>query len=336
MDITPSQASRLPLEAALGWVRMQPACGTETAEPSAGRVLGQDIIAFAGLPETAMAAWDGWACRAQDTEGASDYAPLWAAGQAMRAGDTLPADLDAVIPTELAGASILAPVAKGMGVLWPGSDVGPGAVALPAGLRLDPAALALLAILGLSRVSLQRQPRVALVVGRVLQPMLLAAVTAAGGIGETLPAEDGAHWARAGRFDAVVLTDTAGLAEAGGQIEQTVAILPGEAAYGRIGGAPLLVLPALPMPCLAAFRLLGAPLLRQLARQPLPEPVPARLTRKISSPLGVTELVWVRLVRGMATPVRGQGLASALGAGHVVVPPESEGHEEGAQVLVWA
>lgn len=335
MDNGPTQAERVVLNAALDWIIRLPPCGPETVEPVAGRVLAADIEAPFGLPDADLAAWEGEACRARDTEGASDYAPILVSHHAVRAGDALPPGTDAVIPAALAGGAVLAPVAAGSGVLWRGGDVTPGGVALPAGLVLDPAALAMLSALGLRRVSLLRQPRVALLAPDALAPMLMTAVAQAGGIGETLPAQDGMLWARAGGFDAVLLTDASGLTQAGGKLALNVALLPEEAALGWISRAPLLLLPTLAMPCLAAFRLLAGPLVRRLAGYPDPVPVPARLTRKISSPLGVAELVWVRLAVGLATPQRVPGLAAAVGSGHVLVPPASEGFGEGAEILVW-
>ena len=295
MDNGPTQAERVVLNAALDWIIRLPPCGPETVEPVAGRVLAADIEAPFGLPDADLAAWEGEACRARDTEGASDYAPILVSHHAVRAGDALPPGTDAVIP----------------------------------------AALAMLSALGLRRVSLLRQPRVALLAPDALAPMLMTAVAQAGGIGETLPAQDGMLWARAGGFDAVLLTDASGLTQAGGKLALNVALLPEEAALGWISRAPLLLLPTLAMPCLAAFRLLAGPLVRRLAGYPDPVPVPARLTRKISSPLGVAELVWVRLAVGLATPQRVPGLAAAVGSGHVLVPPASEGFGEGAEILVW-
>ena len=60
------------------------------------------------------------------------------------------------------------------------------------------------------------------------------------------------------------------------------------------------------------------------------------LTHKISSAIGVTELVRVTLESGRATPRTGRGLGAVVGSdGYVLVPDGSEGYEPGAILSVY-
>ncbi len=326
---------------ARAWITAHaPPLGPETIDAAiaGGRVLAEDVTAPCDIPPADHAAWDGIALWAQETEGASEYVPAVTPGHAVMAGMTLPPGTDAVVAQSVAAGAILAPVASGSGVLWRGHDVTAGSMPLQTGARLDPAALGLLALIGRDRVVVVRQPRVAMIAPGWMGPMLGALVAREGGRAESLPEGDGAHWARAGRFDAVLLIgsiDT--LRDAGGRLEwDGVAIEPGDAAgLGQAGDAPLIRLPVLPVACWAAFDLLAAPLIRGLAGRADPAPQTATLARKISSPIGVTGLVRVTLRQGRATPL-GPGLAAMMGAdGYVLVPETSEGYEPGVTLSVY-
>jgi molybdopterin biosynthesis enzyme len=136
----------------------------------------------------------------------------------------------------------------------------------------------------------------------------------------------------------------AALARAGTLALHGVALRPGETAgFGSVAGCPVLLLPGRPDAALAAFLALGRPLLGRLAG--LAEP-PARLSlplsRKVSSALGLSEIVFLR---------RGAAGLEALGGsdiplrrllqveGALLVPPDREGYPQGAAVEmmpVWS
>ena len=302
-----------------------------------GRVLADAIVARADLPPRPQAAWGGYAVASAATEGASDYNPLLLHAQEVAAGDALPGGADAVIPWAAAGIEgglvpVLQPVAAGTGTEAAGSVVRAGAAALPAGCVVRGPALMLLRLLGVGRVRVRRQPRVGLMVSDAMVPLLQDAVARTGALADALPGSDGVHWARAGQYDAVLTTAEPGVAWA----LRGVAIHPGgDAALGAIGPVPVMLLPLLPLHALAAFELLGAPLLRRLGGHPEPAPRAAVLEGKISSPIGVAELVRVRLEAGRARPVRGAGLLQAVQAdGWVLVPADREGWQAGTRVDV--
>lgn len=163
---------------------------------AAGRVLAAAVVSAADVPGFARAAMDGFAVRAEDTFGADAYNPLALAligeslparpfagvvnpGQAVRitTGAPLPAGADAVLVAESAeeepGGRVLArePVSPGRHVGRVGEDVARGREVLPAGRRLRPQDVGLIASIGVGEVQVIRRPRVAiLVTGNELLP----------------------------------------------------------------------------------------------------------------------------------------------------------------------
>jgi molybdopterin molybdotransferase len=152
------------------------------------RVLAEAVVAESDIPEFARSTMDGYAVRARDTFGAGPGSPAWltvigevamgeearvplAAGQVMRiaTGGMLPPGADAVVMVEytqeLADQTleIYRSVAPGENVVQRGEDVLAGAMLLPAGVRLRPQDVGLLAALGVPQVSVRRCPRVAII-----------------------------------------------------------------------------------------------------------------------------------------------------------------------------
>jgi molybdopterin molybdotransferase len=152
------------------------------------RVLAGDVGAGADVPEFARSTMDGYAVRARDTFGAGPGSPAWLAvsgevamgeaarehlgpGQVMRiaTGGMLPPGADAVVmleyTQELADQTleVYRSVAPGENVVQRGEDVVAGAMLLPAGRRLRPQDVGLLAALGVAHVSVRRRPRVAII-----------------------------------------------------------------------------------------------------------------------------------------------------------------------------
>jgi molybdopterin molybdotransferase len=171
------------------WNNLPAAPRPETVPLTAavGRVTFETITAPEALPAFARSAMDGYAVRAQDTFGASQTLPAFLAvvgetpmgrapafrigpGQAglIHTGGMLPDGADAVVMVEVtqpAGPNeieVLRAVAPGEHVLRVGDDIAAGTPMLHAGHWLRPQDIGGLAALGLTRVTVARQPRVAL------------------------------------------------------------------------------------------------------------------------------------------------------------------------------
>jgi molybdopterin molybdotransferase len=163
--------------------------GTETVplDRAAGRLLAETVTSDVDVPPFARSAMDGYAVRAEDTFGASLYAParLALVGESMpgagaapavgplqcvriMTGAPLPTGADAVLPAEQAkedAGGVLAEgdVTPGKNVGAAGEDVERGREVLTAGRRLRPQDLGLLASIGRGEVAVVRRPRVRII-----------------------------------------------------------------------------------------------------------------------------------------------------------------------------
>ncbi|EGI77856.1 molybdopterin molybdotransferase MoeA [Hylemonella gracilis] len=148
-----------------------------------GRVLARDLVSELHVPPRDNSAMDGYALRRADLTvagatlrvgqripaGAVADRPL-ASGEVARifTGAQLPPGADAVVMQEDCqslddgSVRINAMPVPGQNVRRAGEDVRLGATVLPRGTRLDPAALGLVASIGLARLPVARRPRVAL------------------------------------------------------------------------------------------------------------------------------------------------------------------------------
>jgi molybdopterin molybdotransferase len=194
-------ASRATVEAALAWIDSRlpdhNRLPTETVDlfQAAGRVLATDVRSDVNVPGFARSMMDGYAVRADDTQGATAYnrLPLRIVGVALpgvpftgdvRPGDAvrimtgapLPAAADAVIPVELTEADtdtvwLTDAVSPSKNVGHIGEDLRLGDVVCPVGRRLRPQDLGVLSSIGCGRVQVVRSPRVRiLITGNELLP----------------------------------------------------------------------------------------------------------------------------------------------------------------------
>jgi molybdopterin biosynthesis enzyme len=363
LDTTQRIARLTPLDQVLHRIDalVEPVPAGEIAVAHAlGRVLAHDVMAPM-RPARALALRDGWAVRSDLTSDASAFAPA-SLPLAVRidAGQAIPEAADAVAPLDTvemhdSRAEIVAPVGPGEGVVAAGADVMPGSAVLPAGARLTSPRLAALTAGGVSR-AMVREPRLRLVPVRPAGDAFVSA--AAGVVARAIAAEGAAALADeaaledalndpdadaivaiggtgSGRNDASVRTlNRLGRVEAHG-----VAMSPGEtAAFGFTGNRPVLLLPGRLDAAIAVWCLVGRRLLSRLSGASAEPPaVPARLTRKVASTVGLAELVPVRLQGRDAEPLASgywplQLLARA--DGWFTVAPEQEGHPAGAEVMV--
>ncbi|MEM2419409.1 MAG: molybdopterin molybdotransferase MoeA [Candidatus Bathyarchaeia archaeon] len=143
------------------------------------RVLAEDIAAEEDLPRFDRSAVDGYAVKAEDTFGSSQFKPKalkLTQGDEIKSGEAkqvwtgspLPKGADAILMLEHAKRVsdneiwVLAAVAPGENVSRKGEDVARGEVAVKAGTRLKPHHLGLIAALGKSRVRVYEKPKVAI------------------------------------------------------------------------------------------------------------------------------------------------------------------------------
>jgi molybdopterin molybdotransferase len=136
--------------------------------------------------------------------------------------------------------------------------------------------------------------------------------------------------------------ETAGAVAALGSVWcHGLAIKPGKPTLlADCGGIPVIGLPGNPLSALVVFRLVGVPLVWQLAgcEHPPPEPsTRARLARDLASAAGRLDVVQVRLREGTAEPLFGpSALLSVLARadGYLVVPEPATGLDAGVEVEV--
>ena len=150
-----------------------------------GRVLAESLVSQLQVPPQDNSSMDGYAIRLEDLTVAgarlkvTQRIPAGHNGQALQAGEAariftgapIPPGANAVVMQEDAqlDASTAVPEvaiqvmpSKGQWIRRSGEDVTRGAVVLPKGTRLDPAALGLAASIGVAKVAVVRRPRVAL------------------------------------------------------------------------------------------------------------------------------------------------------------------------------
>ena len=185
---------RLIVEASVGPLKAEEAPLLEAL----GRVLSEDLIAPANVPPFDRSAMDGYAVRAEDTQGASasnpillkvlgeaeigsEYDGLVGSGEAVQVGTgtPIPKGADSVLMFEYSKLledgvtlEVYKPLTRGENVAKAGEDVKAGERILPEGRILQPQDLAMLAALGMSRVKVRIKPRVAVlsVGGELVEP----------------------------------------------------------------------------------------------------------------------------------------------------------------------
>jgi molybdopterin molybdotransferase len=328
-----------------------------------GRALAVDASAPA-RPAAALALQDGWALSADETLGAGGYAPspLVRTPSRIEAGQALPAGTDSVAPIDtvkvIGGlAEALTPVNPGDGVLPAGGDSDPAIPFRRAGERLRLADVAAFSAAGIARVTV-REPRVRVLPVRgsgiisAAARLVVADIERRGGaarlddsgrgLGVAMAAESADSIVAiggtgSGRNDNSVQT----LAREGRLAVHGFALTPGETgAFGFAGMRPVLLLPGRLDAALGVWLVVGRRLLDRLAAAKNSESEPAEtlpLARKVSSTIGLAEMVPVRRTGGEAEPLAMKYLplsTLARSDGWILVPADSEGYSAGTSVQV--
>lgn len=301
---------------------------------SMGRILAEPVGSPLSLPSFDNAAMDGFAIRQGDgdlpagavftiagMQAAGDHTIAYPGAEAceIATGARVPDGFDTVVPVERCERDgdrvrLLQTEKRGQNIRQAGGDIANGDTALPAGRRIDAAAIMLLAALGIETVAVRRRPRVAIINtgselhasgplpeggihdsnGPFLEAMLAAwgvellarhrvpdtgdafrtAVEAMRARGADLILSTGA--VSAGRFDFV----PSALAAMGArELFHKVAIRPGKPILAaRFDGGPLVLgLPGNPIAVAVGHRFFVAPVLRAMAALPPEAPTRVRL-----------------------------------------------------------
>ena len=245
----------------------------------------------------------------------------------------------------------------GDGVLPVGGDCDPTIPLRHAGDRLRLTDIAAFAAAGLARVTV-REPRLRVLPMRGNAIIIAAARLVTGDIDRRgglarldNPGRDfngvlGSEVADAivtvggtgsGRNDSSVRT----LSREGRLAVHGIALTPGDTgALGYVGARPILLLPGRLDAALSVWLTIGRPLLQRLTGAKMKENEPTEtltLTRKIASTVGLSEVVPVRRDGSKAEPLASKYLSLsslARADGWVLVPADSEGYADGAQVGV--
>ncbi len=350
-------------------VRARPAV-TMAPGDALGLVLATDVVAELSLPGFDNSAMDGFAVLATDIAAASaenpvtlpvtddipagrtDTQPLKpGTAQRIMTGAPLPPGATTVVPVESTDADFSASAAQvqiraatkdGQHIRRAGEDVAAGTTVLRAGQRLTPAALGLVAALGLAEVSVLPRPRVLvmstgtelvapgtpLLPGQIYESnavMLAAAVRDVGAHAIIAPSvSDDPELFRAtladyaGQADLIITTGgvSAGAYEVvkdalGGQVEFVkVAMQPGmPQGCGQVFGVPIVTLPGNPVSALVSFEVFLRPPLRAAMGLPADRPrITATLAEDLTSPAGKRQFR-----RGVLDFEKGQAVVTSYG-----------------------
>ncbi len=270
--------------------------------------------------------------------------------------------------------AVLGEVGPGKHVGRLSEDVAAGTEVLPTGHRLRPQDVGLLAAIGVAEAPVVRRPRVRIVVtgnellpaGSAPQPprivdsngpMLEALVARDGGLPDhpgIVPDEpDAILDALRSEADVVLVSGGSSvgredhapllLRQHGELALHGIAMRPSSpAGMGTLDGRLVFLLPGNPVSCLAAYDFFAGRAIRAVGGLPADWPyrrIRVPLARKIVSMVGRLDYQRVRLVGGRAEPLAIAGasiLSSTVRAdGFAIVPPDSEGLPQGAEVEVF-
>lgn len=393
--ITVAEAQRL-IAGTFGMLKMP--AEIVSLESAGGRALAADTLALEFVPDFDRSTVDGYALRSKDVFGCSESIPALmtvigsaemgrhtslrlAAGECVYVptGAEIPAGADCVIMLEDAEVledglvAVYKASPPGANLIFRGDDVRPGDVVLRAGTRLSPAHIGALAAMGLTEVSVRRQPRAAVIstgdelvpageslpagkIRDVNAPMLLQAVRDAGGradflgiVPDRIDEVRAALSAALADYDLVLISGGTSvgekdavpqvLSELGELLAHGLAVKPGKPTlFGRARGKPVFGLPGNPVAAYFMFHLLARPLIASMLGAELNDRrVSVPIARSVPSNHGREEYVPVTLRDGEAQPIPSKsGLITTLARadGFIAIPRDKEGLRQGEFVEV--
>lgn len=362
----PQRIDRLrPYSEVLTWIR-ESVSPVELihADPAAvvGATFASDIVAGGDHPPSAVALSDGWAVASEELADASSYsptipktAPAW-----VNVGQALPVGADAVVNVDtLAKADnnfeAYAPATYGEGVLPKGANASKGLPLCRAGQRIRSLHTAALRNLGFESIPV-RCPKI-LIVGLsvanseedFIGTLIAQALRADGARSEIKHTSDLADAISDSSFDATITIGQTGTGSGDQAVKSLkrldalayhgIGITPGQtAALGVVAGRPLLMLPGRLDAAISVYLTVGRKLVQALAGTLDPDHVlKGQLTKKVSSPIGLAEVVLVRVLPEGVVPLGSGFFASQQlmqADGWIFVPETSEGFQVGANVDV--
>lgn len=336
-------------------------------DAATGFYLSRDVIAPCSSPPVDTAASDGFAACSMDLIGASSFSPAFvtAAPVFVSIGDAMPNGCDCVVDltcVDLDGPpfAISASPSPGEGVRRVAADVCVGSNLFPAGLRLSLLHSHILHMAGVPRVYVRR-PCVHIVgvpsVAGSHSFELVSELASASGI----VLESSCSASRSDRHiidaisalsqrstpDLLLVVGGSGMGAGdhaiialrlvGAQLSHGLALSKcATIGFGSLNGAAFVAIPGSFDSALCGWLGLVAPMLNMLCGAPGPASLEsARLTRKISSAPGVSDIVLLeRVAEGWApSPAEDMSFAQALRAhGYLIIDAGGEGLAEGACV----
>ena len=318
-------------------------------------------IALLQVPHSAVriAVSDGWALRARDTVGASSYSPVPMAAPPLwvEAGDRLPVGCNCVLDAEMVEKTgplfqIVAEAIPGQGLRRAADNVSN----IPPGRLMNLFDVLAARGAGIDRIQV-RSPRVG-----IIDVPSADGSTATSRFVQEFATASGARavWSQAGGRDAASIhtalsrsvcdlivtvggtglgrTDATieALAVSGCRLMHGLALEPGRtAAVGKIDTRPIIAAPGASDQALAVCLMLLQPALDRLSKRSPRHAIVRPLARKISSSIGVAEIVLLGILNETWVPIAvGQLSLEAIGRAEawLAVPGNSEGYAAGTEI----
>jgi molybdopterin molybdotransferase len=314
-------------------------------------------------PAFSIAATDGWAMRSRDITGASSYSPLPVPASPVwvEAGDRLPEHCDCVLDADMVEQTgsifqVLAEAVPGHGIRRAGDDVAAGRSIISPGRQVNARDRLALRAIGLDRIQI-RSPRVCVIDvpstdgGTASSQFIVEFAKAAGAraVGVQTKGRDAVSVSAAlgeGACDLLITVGGTGLGRTDATIEALathgailahgLALQPGRtAALAKIGTTPVIAAPGAPDQALAVCLMLVQPALDLLTERLPRRAIVRPLARKVSSLIGVAEIVLLEALDDKWMPVAvGQLSLGAIARcdAWLAVPGDSEGYAAGTAV----